>query len=114
MVVCASSGSDPPSKGASSASDAAPAAPAGNAAACQECVQAAAKGNILQAQLAHAQCTNASVKANCTARASQTAGKEAVRLSRLGRCAEAKAVMQAALQMGVPEAKLASGWAACP
>ncbi|MEY2935104.1 MAG: hypothetical protein RL033_5853 [Pseudomonadota bacterium] len=86
----------------------------GGTAACAACIQSAGSGAIVLAAAAHSQCTDASAKANCTSRASRTAGKEVVRLSRIGNCAEGKNVMRAALQMGVSEDKLANGRAACP
>jgi serine/threonine-protein kinase len=92
-----------------------PAAPAsGGAAACAACIQAARGNAILQAEVAYQQCSVETSKAACRSQVSRTASKEVVRLSRLGRCVEGKAIMTAALKMGVTEDKLAGGRSACP
>lgn len=89
----------------------APAAPAGNA--CVACVQAASR-DILAASQAYAQCKDPAQQKKCTARAAATAPKLAENAAFNQRCPEAKAIIQAAVLMNVPAARLAKAQQACP
>jgi eukaryotic-like serine/threonine-protein kinase len=91
-----------------------PAAPVAGNSACEACIKAAAKNEIVNAAAAYAACTNEQAKANCSNRAGPKVGKEVDRLAKLGRCQDGKAVIAAAQRMGVPDARLASARAACP
>jgi serine/threonine-protein kinase len=87
-----------------------PAAPAGDA--CVACVQAAGR-DILAASQAYSQCRDDSLRKKCTTRAAKAAPTLAANAARNQRCPEAKAIIQAALGMGVPAGRLATAQNLC-
>jgi hypothetical protein len=86
-------------------------APAGGDA-CVACVQAAGR-DILAASQAYSQCRDDSLRKKCTTRAAGTAPTLATNAARNQRCPEAKAIIQAALAMGVPPGRLATAQNLC-
>jgi serine/threonine-protein kinase len=79
--------------------------PAGDA--CATCQKAAQSGDIAAAAQAYAQCTNPGAKTACQSRVGQKAGDAAVFAANNGKCAEARAILLAAQQMGVAAGRLA-------
>jgi serine/threonine-protein kinase len=90
----------------------APGPPTGSNA-CTACALAAASKDIPAAGRAYAQCTDPSARARCTSRVSQAAPKLAENAAFRQQCDEARAIITAALAMGVPEGRLARARAAC-
>jgi serine/threonine protein kinase len=88
----------------------APAAPAGDP--CVACVQQASR-DVLAASQAYAQCKDPAMQKKCTGRAVPTAVRAAENAANNQKCPEAKAIVQAALLMGVPAGRLAKAQAAC-
>jgi serine/threonine-protein kinase len=88
----------------------APSAPAADG--CAQCAKAAANRDIVGAGQAYAQCSNPAGRQQCTQRAAQVAPKLAETAAFNGQCPQARAIIAAATQMGVPPAKLAKANAA--
>jgi hypothetical protein len=76
------------------------------------CVQQASR-DILAASQAYAQCKDNSLQKKCTARAVPTAVRAAENAAFNQKCPEARAIIQAALLMGVPADRLAKAQNAC-
>jgi serine/threonine protein kinase len=81
---------------------------------CTACLQAA--GNLREFNLAatmYQRCTNAELKAQCSARVAAVLPNQAEYAANNGRCQQAKAMQAAALEMGVPESRLTKVEAVC-
>jgi serine/threonine protein kinase len=89
-----------------------PAAPAGEDP-CTACTKAAAARDFAGASRAYAQCSNSGAQRQCSARVALTAPKAAESAAFNQRCDEAKAIIAAAIQMNVPEGRLAKARSAC-
>jgi serine/threonine protein kinase len=89
----------------------APQQPAPAADPCVACMQAASR-DILAASQAYAQCKNPALQSKCTGRAVPTAAKTAENAAFNQKCSEAKAIIAAALAMGVPASRLAKAQSA--
>jgi eukaryotic-like serine/threonine-protein kinase len=88
----------------------APSAPAADG--CAVCAKAAANRDIVGAGQAYAQCSNPAGRQQCTQRVAQVAPKLAETAAFNQQCGQARAIIAAASQMGVPPAKLAKANAA--
>jgi eukaryotic-like serine/threonine-protein kinase len=88
----------------------APSTPAGDP--CVACVQQASR-DILAASQAYAQCKDSAMQKKCTGRAVPTAVRAAENAANNQKCPEAKAIIQAALLMGVPAGRLAKAQTIC-
>jgi eukaryotic-like serine/threonine-protein kinase len=101
----------PAPKPAPSAPPAAPSAPAGDA--CGACMKAAASKDIPGAGRAYAQCGNPAARSTCSNRVAQTAPRLAEAAAFNQQCDQARLIIAAALQMGVPAGRLAKAQNAC-
>jgi len=88
-------------------------APPSTADACTACGKAAANRDIVGANRAFAQCTNPVGRKQCTALVAQVAPKVAEAAAFNQQCGQAREVIAAALQMGVPPARMAKATTAC-
>jgi serine/threonine-protein kinase len=79
---------------------------------CALCAKAAANRDIVGAGQAYAQCSNPAGRQQCTQRVAQIAPKLAETAAFNQQCAQARAIIAAAAQMGVPPEKLAKANAA--
>jgi len=81
---------------------------------CTACLRAAPNPREIEAAASmFARCTNPAAKAQCTRRVAGVIPKQAEYAANNGRCKEAQAMVAAALQMGVPAARLAKAMDAC-
>jgi hypothetical protein len=76
-------------------------------------VKAVQGRDIPAAGQAYAQCTNPSLRTNCSGRAAQLAPKLAREAAYRGDCVQAKAIIAAASLMGVPDSRLTEARSAC-
>jgi len=76
-------------------------------------MKAAADKDIPAASQAYAQCTNPTGKRACSSRVGQAAPKLAENAAYRQQCDQARLIITAATQMGVPESRMAKASAAC-
>lgn len=81
--------------------------------ACRVCIAAVSKKDLLTAGRSYGQCGNSRQKAKCRAKATQVAPKLATQQAYNGKCAEARAIMAAAQQMGVPASRFSKAKKEC-
>jgi serine/threonine-protein kinase len=80
---------------------------------CAACIKAATNKDIPAASQAYAQCTNPAGKRACSNRVGQAAPKLAENAAYRQQCDQARLIITAATQMGVPESRMAKASAAC-
>ncbi|HEX6273442.1 MAG TPA: serine/threonine-protein kinase [Polyangiaceae bacterium] len=80
--------------------------PTGGGAACDACIAAASAGNAVGAKTNFDKCTDEAKKRECATAVNRGAATAAVLAARNGQCAQAKAIIVAAKQMGATSKKL--------